>query len=142
MDPVVELRRATLTALKLEGDLMALIPASSIFGQTVPAVPVRPFAKFGVPITVPREAACLNGAEVRFALHIFAGPRLSNGRVVETGEDHVGRIIAASKSALHNKSLATGSGTARLRFIGEQRTIDGDADHYHASVEFRAKVSG
>lgn len=142
MDPVTELRRATLIRLKSDAAYTALIPATRTYGQTAPAAPVWPFLKTGVPITTPRLAACLNGAEIRHTLHVFAAARMNGaGSVVETADDHIGRIIAAVKASLDGATLSAPAGSFRLRLISDQRLTDEEPDAFHGVIEFRARFS-
>ena len=133
-------RRATLSTLKADTGLTAIVPAARIYGQSTPAQPVWPFIKLGPPQTLPRRAACMPfSGTVIFDVHAFAKPRLNGtGGVAETAEDYASGIGAAIESALDSTRLAlTGGGSARLR-LTEMRLLqdadEADAYHYFAQV--------
>jgi hypothetical protein len=139
-DLTTELRRACLITMKANADLLAIVPKASIHGGVATA-PTWPFVKWGVPSSLPLEAACMTGEDVRVAIHGFARARKSGNATVETGEDHAGRLAGAIKRALNKNRLALPSGYATLRWIGGQRMIDGnEADDWHVICEFRARV--
>ncbi|GGO96562.1 DUF3168 domain-containing protein [Stakelama pacifica] len=140
MDLTTELRRAILISLKADSAVTALVPATSIYGQSAPATPPWPFIKAGTPIDGPQDASCQRGESIRWTLHVFAGSRKQGGAEVETVEDHIGRIMAAIKKNLHRQTLTFTDGKATLRYINSQRLIDGDASQLHGIIEFRAKV--
>ena len=140
-DFLIPVRRAALAELKADAALLALVPAAQIHPQSTPAKPVWPFVRYGAPSSSPREAACLNGAEMPIAVHSFAKPRVTGQQTVETAEDHAGRIGAAVVTALHRKTLTITGGTARIRWTGSQLMHDGDeADAYHHIATFAVRV--
>lgn len=141
-DLVTELRRAVLPALKGNLALTQILPATSIHPQTAPANAPWPFVKVGVPILTGFDGTCFVGARVRYTLHSFAKPRYNGaGGMVETAEDHVGRISGAVKGALHKTRLPVAGGTVHILWSSGQRLIDqGEADAFHAIDEFQCKV--
>lgn len=139
-DLTTELRRACLIKLKADAELIAIVPKTSIYSG-VATSPTWPFVKWGVPSSLPLEATCMTGEDIRVAIHGFARTRKNGTATVETGEDHAGRLAGAIKRTLNKNRLALPSGYATLRWIGGQRLIDGDeADDWHVICEFRARV--
>lgn len=131
--------------MKAAAGLTALVPAASIYGQTVPAGPSWPFIKLGVPQTLPRTATCLNGAIITIPVSGFARQREQGGLQVETAEDHAGRIGAAIERAIHLKgeAVTVDGQPVRLSYrLTDMRLFpDGDeADAFHYSALIRAKV--
>lgn len=141
-DLTTELRRAVLTRLKATPDVVALVPAASIYSGRAPREPAWPFILWGAPTSVPLEGNCYrDGETIRIAIHAFAGPRYEGGAMVETGEDAVGRIASAVRNSLHNWRAPLPSGVFRLRLISSNRALDGDeADEWHLTQDFRARV--
>lgn len=142
-DLTLPIRRASLAELKADTALLALVPAASMYPQTVSASPAWPFVKMGSPSGQPIRAACVDGNEGIFAVHGFAKPRTNgSGQVVETAEDHAARIGAAIASALDRKVLTLDGGQrARLLWTNSQLLMDGgEADAFHAVVNFAVRV--
>lgn len=138
-------RRVVVARMKAHPGLTGLVPASSIFGQTVPASPAWPFVKTGVPQTVPIKAACLNGGEITIPIDGFAKPRFSGAMMAETAEDHAGRIGAEIEAALDLKgeTVTVGGKPVRLTYrLTDLRLFpDGtetDVFHYSALCRVRA----
>lgn len=131
-------RRAILSRLKVDADLIALVPAASINprgGATWPFIVMR------APVTQPMRAACVRGGEVVWGVHVFAGPRLSAGAVVETGEDHVGRIGARIEALLDGVRVSIeGGGTAHMLLSDIRLLDDGDPDSYHWFAQVNCRV--
>jgi hypothetical protein len=84
----------------------------------------------------------MNGATVRWTIHAFAKARYNaGGAMIETAEDHIGRVVSGIKKALHRTPLLIPGGVAKMRLINDQRqTYGSEADAFHAIVEFRAKM--
>lgn len=142
-DATLPVRRAGLTALKADADLIALVPASSIHPQVPASAPVWPFVKWGAPSGIPVRAACVDGNQITVAVHGFAKPRFNgSGAVVETAEDHCSRIGATIAAALDGKRLdLEGGGRATFRWEGSQLLVDQDeADAFHSVQNFRVRV--
>lgn len=137
-----ELRRAVLTALKADAQVLALVPKASIYTAIPPKEPAWPWIRWGVPNSTALDAACLAGEDARFTIHVFARGRVNpTGAVIETGEDHVGRIVAAVKGALRRSGFDTPSGHASVRWLSDTCRNDGDAaDDWHATSDFRARI--
>ena len=138
-------RRPILARMKADAALTALVPAASIYGQTVPGGPTWPFIKLGVPQTLPITATCLNGAVINIPVDAFARQRQQGGVTVETAEDHASRIGAAIERALHLRGeMVTVDGQpVRLSYtMSDMRLFpDGEeADAFHYSGLIRARV--
>lgn len=142
MDPLLSSRRVILTALKADTGVTALVPAASIYAQSVSAEVEWPFIRYGAPSDTPITAACLDGSEVAVAVHAFAKPRYdSAGAMVESAEDHCARIAGGIRGALHGRKLdLEGGGKVTLTFSSRQLLQDpAEADAYHAVVNLRAR---
>lgn len=140
-DLIREVRRATLAHLKSDAKLTALVAASSIYPSRIDGAPVWPFVRWDAPQSIPIDLSCIAGATVTFTLHAFAGDRFSGGALVETAEDHAARIGSAVKAAVHNKRVAIGDATARLRALSARLIQDGsEASAYHAIISVEARV--
>jgi hypothetical protein len=138
-------RRAIVARMKGHAGLTALVPATSIFAQTVPANPAWPFVKTGVPQKAPITATCLNGGEVTVPVDGFAKDRYAGQQKVETAEDHADRIGAEIEAALHLKgeTVTIDGAPVRLTYrLTDIRTFpDGaEAGAYHYSALVRARV--
>ena len=138
----LSVRRAILTTLKANGGVTDLVPADQIYPQSPPGAPTWPFVKCGAPTAVPIQADCVDGDEIRVAMHSFAKTRQVGGEDVESAEDHADRIGRAVTRALHRQKLALGDGkTARVIRIGYQLLQDPDeAGAYHHIADFRVRV--
>lgn len=137
-------RRALLARLKAAAD-PALIPAGSLYPQTVPSNALWPFARLGVPQTTPRDGFCSRGADINIPLDAFAKDRMQGAQRVETAEDYAGRIGAWIEGALHLKgeTVTVDGAPVRLRYVVADRRLflDGDeagAFHYSCLVRVRA----
>lgn len=131
-------RRALLPILKTDAALTALVPAASINPAGVPA---WPFIVLRAPVTQRLRAAGVNGGLVTWDVHAFAGPRESGGAVVETGEDHAGRIGAAVETALADNRVALGGGGVVKVALSDIRLLqDEDPDHWHWFAQINARV--
>lgn len=135
-------RRAILPALKAHTLLTVLVPATSI--NPTGAAPTWPFVILRSPTTQRLKAACVNGGQGTWDIHAFAGARTSGGAVVETAEDHAGRIGEAIEGALADTWLTLpDAAKVRIRLSDIRLLQDGDPDHYHwfAQINWRALAS-
>lgn len=140
-DHTIPVRRAVLARLKAVADLTALVPAARIYPQSTPPNPTWPFTRFGAPRGLPLRASCVAGNLVDFDIHSFAKPRESAGQVVETAEDHAGRIGAAVIAGLDGVALDLPTGKLKVRWTGSQLMQDPDeADAYHHVASFTGRV--
>lgn len=131
-------RRALLTRMKSVADLTALVPPTRI-NPTV-GEPAWPFVMLSSPVTQRLRAACVAGGLVTFDVHAFARARESGGQIVETGEDHAGRIGAAIETALADNWLLLDDGSRARVSLSDIRLLkdaDPDAWHWFAQVNCR-----
>lgn len=130
-------RRALLAKLKGNAPLTAAVATGSINPVGEPA---WPFIRLDAPVTRRLRAAELNGGEGSFDIHAFARDRESGGAMVETGEDHAGRIGGLIEAALADNRLALeGGGVVKIE-VNDMRLLTDDdpgAWHYFAQVNFR-----
>lgn len=140
-DLIREVRRAVLPALKADAAVAALVPTENIHPSTTPANPTWPFTRFDTVGSSPLDGTCYAGAQVDFLLHGFAKDRANGGQIVETAEDHAGRIGSAMKLAVHNRRfpVADGSALVKVRSVRLQRDAD-EAGAYHSILTCRARV--
>jgi hypothetical protein len=136
-------RRDVLAKLKANAGVTALVAATSIHSQDPGPEPAWPFLKFGAPQTLPLRASCVDGGTVNFGLHGFSrGRRNGSDALVETAEDHAGRIGAAIEAAVDGaRSTLTGVGTVRYRLADMLLLVDGaEPGAFHYSCTVRARV--
>lgn len=134
-------RRAILPVLKTDSALTALVPSDSINPS---GTPTWPFIILRSPVTQRLKAACVNGGQGSWDIHAFAGPRKSGTTVLETAEDHAGRIGAAIETALADQWLDLPDGAkVRIRLSDIRLLQDGDENAYHwfAQINWRALAS-
>lgn len=133
-------KRATITALKAAAGVTTLVPAERVYPLQRPDQPMWPFIGYGVPISQPFRAACLNGSESTFAVHNYAETTDAGG-----GEDYAMQVNAAIEAALDGAALeldVPGGATAHYTCEGSQVIQDGsEADKFHGFVTFRVTVS-
>ncbi|GAA4827468.1 hypothetical protein GCM10023232_27220 [Sphingosinicella ginsenosidimutans] len=141
LEQTIPARRAVLAHLKGDTGLAALVPPARIYPQSTPPGPTWPFTRFGTPRATPLRASCVAGNEIPFDIHSFAKPRMSGGQVVETAEDHAGRIGAAVVAALDGQALDLPAGRLKVRWVGSQLMQDPEeADAYHHVASFTGRV--
>lgn len=134
----IAVRRAGLPILKGNAALVAIVPGSRILPSTA-SNPKWPFVSWGVPSSAPLRAACVDGSEIVFAVHGFAKARYNASKaMIETAEDHAGRIEAAIAAALDGHRADIPRGHVAFACTGSQLMRDGN-DGYHAVVNFRAR---
>ncbi|MET3710411.1 hypothetical protein ABIC65_001091 [Sphingomonas trueperi] len=139
IDSTLPARRAIMAAMKSDAALTAIVPAAQQYPMTA-TNPVWPFTLYGSPTPVPIRATCLDGSEITVAIHGFAKPRYVGGAMVETAEDHAGRIGAAIARALDGQNLEIPQGRAKVRWTGSQLLVDGaEADAFHCVVNLRVR---
>ena len=134
-------RRALLTRLTSAANLTAIVPVSSILPQAPLEAPEMPFVKLGASSALPRDAACLRGATVRFPVHAFSNGRREAGALVETAEDEASRIGEAIKGALHQYGADLPGGRMSVRIVNEQLLVDAEPGAMHWRGEAVAKVT-
>lgn len=137
-------RRAVLAKLKADTGLTALVPAASMFGQSIPAEvgdPTWPFVKLGASATQRLRAARVNGGSVAVDVHAFARSRKVAGVTVETAEDHASRIGAAIETALADQHLTLdGNEDARIELSDIRLLQDEEPDAFHWFAQLNARV--
>lgn len=138
IDSTIAVRRAILEHLATVATVTKIVPASRHFPMTA-TDPAWPFVLYGSPTPVPLRATCLDGNEITVALHGFAKARKNAaGAMLETAEDHAGRLGAALASALDGRRLDIPRGHAKIRWTGSQLLVDGaEADAFHVVVNLR-----
>lgn len=142
VDLVVALEKAALSHLRNDPAVTAIIPAVQLFASDgAPAVPPKPFAKPGTPITGPLTGH-RRRRDVRFTLYVRADARKNGGgETIETVRDHMGRCVGALVDSLYRSRLPVPGGTAKLVLINDiRRLVDGDTGAMEANVEFRARI--
>jgi hypothetical protein len=123
------------------------VPAKDIYPQTTPDDHGWPFIRWDGPSSIPLKAACVDGAQVRFMIHAFAKPRYQRigfdgeGAMIETAEDHCGRIMEAISPIVSGNNFASQGRKFRVRVTSEMLMRDGDeADAYHGILNCVARV--
>ncbi|ARR53486.1 hypothetical protein HY78_08655 [Rhizorhabdus wittichii DC-6] len=132
-------RRAMLVHMKGDAPLVALVPAASIFGQIVPANTSWPYIRMGSPSAIGAvRGTCMNGAEGIVSIHGFSIGRRRGEKLVETAEDHAGRIGDAIAAALDGARLPLdGGGKVKLTWTGDQLLQDPEeAGAFHTVQNF------
>jgi hypothetical protein len=121
--------------------LVAIVPATRIYSQQVPAIPEWPFIKLGPSTSAPIRASCTDGASVSFSVHGFAKPRLVGRNEVETAEDHASRIGENIKNALEGKGVDIPGAHIGFRLNELQLLQDGgEASAFHFYGVITARV--
>lgn len=124
-DDTLELRRAIVSRLKADNTVTALTPR--IYGRDVPANPVWPFVRYGVPDTRPFEASGYGGSDSAITVHAFAkGPD-------ETGTATLAAAIVESLSA---DTLPLADGITLVSLDWTRTQILEEGDDFHAVIEF------
>jgi len=136
-DSSIPLRKAILRALKADGTITALVPASRIYPPQRPAKPQWPFILYGASIDTPLRASCLDGSTVNVAVHVFQrGPN---------AEEETAAIKAALAASLDGAELdlqAAYPAHASIVVTGGRTIQDGDeGDAWHGIVDIRADVA-
>lgn len=141
IDSTIAVRRAILPLLKNDARTNGIVPATRWYPMVAPATPTWPFGLYGASSPAPLRASCLDGAEIIVAVHGFAKARLnSSGAMLETTEDHCGRLSAAIATVLDGRRLDIAGGHASVRWTGSQLLIDqGEADSFHCVVNLRVR---
>lgn len=141
IDSAIEVRRAILPLLKNDARTTAIVPSTRWYPMVAPATPTWPFGIYGSPSPVPLRASCVDGSEVITAIHGFAKARLNAaGAMIETAEDHCGRLAAAIAAVLDGRRVSIAQGHALIRWTGSQLLIDGaEADAFHCVVNLRVR---
>jgi hypothetical protein len=141
---IIPTRKVILAALKTTQAVTALVPATQILPQTQPEKHGWPFIRWDGPTSFPYKGVCVNGAQVSFMVHAFAkpvydGPDLK--RMVETAEDHCGRILEAIEPVLSGNRFESAGRSFRVRVTSTALMRDrAEADAYHGLLNCVARV--
>lgn len=133
--------RAVVAKLKAFPGLTAIVPATSIHRQDAGQAPVWPFIKTGPASTFRLKATGTDGGTITFDVHAFARARESGAQVVETGEDHAGRIGEQIEQALADTNvMLSGGSKARIRLSDFQLMQDDEPGAFHYIAQVNARV--
>lgn len=139
IDSILPVRRGILGVLAATEAVIEIVPPARQHAMTV-GRPVWPFILYGSPTSVPVRATCLDGSEITVAVHGFAKARYQGDVMVETAEDHAGRLGAAIAEALDGQRLTIPRGEASVRHTGSQLLVEGgEADAFHCVVNLRVR---
>lgn len=121
-------REEIVTHLRAQATLdgvVAPVPPDRVFGEQPPALPVKPFVRFGFPIVSAYEHSGRAGSESRLTLNGFSD------------KEGTKEIYSIANALVRYMStfLPTGFGLIENEWIGTQYIRDGK--EYHAAVEFR-----
>jgi len=144
-DYLLPVRAAMMKALKHDADLLALIPAASVYPATVPASRTFPFSRFGSMIASPFRASGLDSSSFRVSIQGFTKPVTSaSGAMLRPAEDNAIMIGSAIKNALDGAVLPlTTGGHVTLTWLQSSPMRDGDeSDAWMTTVTFLAEVAG
>lgn len=139
-------RQAVVAAWKAYAPLLALVPASRIYPPQRPPKPQWPFVGYGVPVSAPFIASCLDGATITFAGHAYAETTGEGAETVQ-GELRASEIAERMVTALAAPLDLAAAGcpypaVAHVTWTGTQVIQDGsEADRFHAIVGFDVTVS-
>lgn len=124
--------------MKSSPEVVALVPATSINPD---GVPEWPHIKLRAPVTQRLRMTGSDAGTVSFDVHAFARGREESGAVVETGEDHAGRIGAAIELAFSdNRITLEGGGIAKITWSDARLLEDESPDAYHYFAQVNARV--
>ena len=124
-DDTLQLRRAVVSRLSADTTVTALTPR--IYGRHVPANPVWPFVRYGVPDTRPFEASGYGGSDSAVTVHAFVkGP----------DETATAALAAAIKESLSADTLPLADGITLVSLDWTRTQILEEGDDYHAVIEF------
>jgi hypothetical protein len=143
-DFALPVRRAILPALKADPNVVALIPAASIFGSSVPADRTFPFGRYEPATVTPFRASGLDSSQMTIKISAFTKALYSgSGTIIASAEDQAHKMAAAIADVLDGAALAIGNGyKARITWTGSICTMDGaEKDAWHASISFKVSVS-
>ena len=133
-------RRAILAKLKADTGLTDLVPAASIRSQGEEDEPVWPHILLAAPVTRPFRASCTRGGTVALDIHAFARARKADDAVVETAEDHAGRIGGAIERILNWNRLTLDTGTASTSLSDIRLIPDAEPGAFHWFAQINARV--
>ena len=138
------LRRTVLARMK-GAAVSNLVPATSLYSQTLPAKVPWPFVKLGRPQVRLLTATCLNGAQIGLPIDAFARERVEGGAVVETAEDYASRIGEWIETLFHlrGQDLVIAGQPLRISYrLGDIGLVPDqqDAEAFHWSGLITARL--
>lgn len=149
-DSTLYVRQAVVALLKTTPEMVALVPADSIYPPQRPANPVWPFVGYGQPITVPFTASGLDGSSTAVAIHGYA-ETTGEGDATVPGEDMcaaIMRVVVATLGGEEGAEIDLADtdcpypATAYITWTGTQIIQDGgDAGAFHGIATFDISVS-
>ena len=136
----IPVRRAGLKHLATIAAVTKIVPASRHYPMVV-ANPNWPFIRWGRPASTMLRATCLDGSVIGVAVHGFAKARFNvAGAMIETAEDHAGRLEAALAGAFDSLRLDIPRGHTKFAVTSTQLLEDGaEADAFHCVVNLRIR---
>jgi hypothetical protein len=142
-DYALEMRAATLKAMKASADITALIPKASIFAATVPANAAWPFSRIGSIIGSPLRADGLDSASFRILIQGFTKDVIVGGVTMLPAEDNAYKIGATFKQALDGAVVPLSiGGNAKFEW---QQTIplvsDTEASSWYVTATFEVEIT-
>jgi len=139
LDLTHAMRGKIIAALKSDAQLVAIVPATRIYPQSVPADPAFPLVKMGAAISTPQFIDGNDGTLYSAAVHNFTkkatGNRDPEAQAMEINA-HVIRILNSLEVASIGDDLSMDV-TPRQAQVMQ----DADADAYHGFVTFDAIAS-
>lgn len=128
-DHALEMRQAIVKRMRETGSAVQVICDARIYGEQPPAEPLKPFVRYGVPVTLPYEASGWDGSEHSIVVHGFTGGSKDT--------DDINALAKAISATLENSELNLGSlGLVGIDWRGTEILRDGEG--YHAVVRFSA----
>ena len=136
-------RRNLMELMKGDAGITAMVPAAQIHGQVPLTVPTWPFIKTQSPQSLPLRATGVDGATVNLGISAFSRGRFDGaGALIETAEDHAGRIGEAIETLIDQMKVdIPGIGPVSYRIADSVLLVDGDEPSaFHYSCTVRARV--
>ena len=145
-DSAPYVRRAVVAAWKASGALTALVPADRVYPPQRPPNPNWPFVAFGVPVSSPFSASCLDGSRIAVAGHAYA-ETTGEGAATINGDVLCGELAQAMIDALADPIDLAAYGcpwpaVAHFEWGSTSIIQDGsEADRFHGIVAFEITVA-
>lgn len=128
-DHGLEMRQAIVKRLRGVGTPTRAICGDRIFGEQPPSEPIKPFIRYGFPVTSSYEASGWDGSSHNIVVHGFTDGTHDT--------DEISALAKAISQTLENSELDLGSlGLLGIDWLGTEILPDGAG--YHAVVRFRA----
>lgn len=97
-DSSLYVRKGVIRLLKATPALVAIV-GDRVYPPQRPANPLWPFVGYGVPTVAPFVASCLDGCEVRPAIHVYAATE-GSGAATISGETRAHELLALVAATL------------------------------------------